>query len=178
VLALARRHPDGGVPAEPQALRRFYAFTSFPHFLHVYRQVNLLVRTDADVVTLVDGLAAQSAAARARYAEVQVTPVRNRMAGIDYDDLAQAFLGSPGSAFVRTPSFLRAMVVTSAMVLACVPIAPRKWRPLRTTRALTSGAPREQIRAAYPPDLAPQCARSSNLERLDLPSLIVLSLQW
>jgi len=90
VLALARRHPDGWVPAEPRALRRFYAFTSFSHFLDVYRQVNLLVRTGADVVTLVDRLAAQLAAARVRYAEVQVTPVRSRMAGIGYDDLAQA----------------------------------------------------------------------------------------
>jgi aminodeoxyfutalosine deaminase len=90
VLALARRHPDGGVPTEPQALRRFYAFTGLEHFLDVYRQVNLLVRTDADVVALVDGLAALLAVARVRYAEVQVTPVRNRMAGIGYDDLAQA----------------------------------------------------------------------------------------
>ena len=28
VLTLARRHPDGGVPTEPEALRQFYAFTS------------------------------------------------------------------------------------------------------------------------------------------------------
>jgi len=48
VLALARRHPDGGVPTETDALRRFYAFTGFPHFLDVYAQVNLLVRTGAD----------------------------------------------------------------------------------------------------------------------------------
>jgi aminodeoxyfutalosine deaminase len=90
VLALARRHPDGGVPTEPEALRRFYAFTSFPHFLDVYAQVNLLVRTGADVVTLLDGLAAQLRACQVRYAEVQVTPVRNAMAGIGFDDLAQA----------------------------------------------------------------------------------------
>jgi Adenosine deaminase len=90
VLALARRHPDGGVPTEPEPLRRFYAFTGFPHFLDVYAQVNLLVRTGADVVTLIDGLAAQLAAATVRYAEVQVTPVRNRMAGISFDDLAPA----------------------------------------------------------------------------------------
>jgi aminodeoxyfutalosine deaminase len=90
VLALARRHPDGGVPTEHEALRRFYAFTGFPHFLDVYAQVNLLVRTGADVVTLIDGLAAHLAASTVRYAEVQVTPVRNRMAGISFDDLAQA----------------------------------------------------------------------------------------
>ena len=82
VLTLARRHPDGGVPTEPEALRQFYAFTSFPHFLDVYARVNLLVRTGADVLTLLGGLAAQLRANQVRYAEVQVTPVRNRMAGI------------------------------------------------------------------------------------------------
>ncbi|HEY7431628.1 MAG TPA: adenosine deaminase [Streptosporangiaceae bacterium] len=90
VLALARRHPDGGVPTEPEALARFYAFTGFQHFLAVYAQVNLLVRTGADVVILLEGLASQLAANQVRYAEVQVTPVRNRMAGISFDELAQA----------------------------------------------------------------------------------------
>jgi aminodeoxyfutalosine deaminase len=89
VLALARRHPEGGVPAELEALREFYAFTDFPHFLDVYRRVNLLVTAD-DVVTLVTGLAADLAARTVRYAEVQVTPVRHRLAGTSYDDLAQA----------------------------------------------------------------------------------------
>jgi aminodeoxyfutalosine deaminase len=99
VLTLARRHPDGGVPTEPAALRQFYAFTSFPHFLDVYAQVNLLVRTGADVLILLDGLAALLAANRVRYAEVQVTPVRNRMAGIGFDELAQAL--TDGRALAR-----------------------------------------------------------------------------
>jgi aminodeoxyfutalosine deaminase len=99
VMALARRHPDGTVPAEPEALRRFYEFTSFPHFLEVYRQVNLLVRTGADVVILIDGLAGRLAASRVRYAEVQVTPVRNRMAGISFGDLAHAL--TDGRALAR-----------------------------------------------------------------------------
>lgn len=92
VLTLARRHPDGGVPTEPAALRGFYAFTGFPHFLEVYNKVNLLVRTGADVVTLIEGLAAELASRTVRYAEVQVTPVRNRMAGVGFDDLAQALV--------------------------------------------------------------------------------------
>jgi aminodeoxyfutalosine deaminase len=99
VLTLARRHPDGGVPTEPDALREYYAFTDFTHFLKVYREVNLLVRTAADVVTLVEGLGAELARRTVRYAEVQVTPVRNRMAGIPYDDLAQALVD--GRALVR-----------------------------------------------------------------------------
>jgi len=90
VLALARRHPDGGVPTDPEALRKYYEFTDFPHFLDVYREVNMLVRTGADVVTLVDGLAARLAASRVRYAEVQVTSVWNRRAGIAPADLAHA----------------------------------------------------------------------------------------
>jgi aminodeoxyfutalosine deaminase len=90
VLALARRHPDGGVPTEADALAACYRFTDFSHFLETYSRVNLLVRTGADVVTLLDGMARQLAASRVRWAEVQVTAVRNRMAGIAFDDLAQA----------------------------------------------------------------------------------------
>ena len=99
VLPLARAHPDGGVPTEVNALRRFYEFTSFPHFLQIYALVNLLVRTGPDVVTLLDGLAAQLAAAQVRYAEITVTPVRNKMAGVSYDDLAQAL--TDGRALAR-----------------------------------------------------------------------------
>jgi aminodeoxyfutalosine deaminase len=90
VLALARRHPDGGVPTDREELRSFYTFTDFPHFLTVYHRVNLLVTTGADIVTLLEGLAAELAIRKVRYAEVQVTPVRNRMAGISYPDLATA----------------------------------------------------------------------------------------
>jgi len=103
VLALARRHPELGtgqaVPTERDALRQFYAFTDFRHFLEVYRRVNLLVHTGADVVALIDGLAAELAARNARYAEVQVTPVRNRMAGISFGDLAAAL--TDGRALAR-----------------------------------------------------------------------------
>lgn len=90
VLTLARRHPDRGVPTDREELRGFYAFRDFPHFLDVYFAVNRLVTTGADVVTLLDGAAGELAARNVRYAEIQVTPVRNRMSGIGYDDLAQA----------------------------------------------------------------------------------------
>ena len=92
IRALALRHPNGGVPTELAALRRYYEFTDFAHFLNVYHDVNLLVCTSVDVITLLDGLAAELAARTVRYAEVQVTPVRSRMAGISYDDLAQALV--------------------------------------------------------------------------------------
>jgi aminodeoxyfutalosine deaminase len=99
VLALARRHPERGVPTDRDELRRFYAFTDFRHFLDVYHRVNLLVTSGADVVTLLDGLAAELALRGARYAEVQVTPVRNRMAGIGHPDLAAAL--ADGRALAR-----------------------------------------------------------------------------
>lgn len=94
VLTLARRHPDRGVPTTPDDLREFYAFRDFPHFLDVYFLVNNLVSTAVDVRTLLGGAAAELAARRVRYAEIQVTPVRNRMAGIEYDELAQALADS------------------------------------------------------------------------------------
>ena len=92
VLTLARRHPEHGVPTEREQLRRFYAFRDFPHFLEVYFAVNQVVTTGADVVTLLDGAAAELAAHNGRYAEIQVTPVRNHQAGISYEDLAQALV--------------------------------------------------------------------------------------
>jgi aminodeoxyfutalosine deaminase len=90
VLTLARRHPGRGVPTDVEALRGFYAFRDLPHFLDVYWEVNLLVTTGADVVTLLDGTAAELARRTARYAEIQVTPLSNIAAGISAEDLAQA----------------------------------------------------------------------------------------
>jgi aminodeoxyfutalosine deaminase len=39
VLELARRHPDRGVPTSADALREFYVFRDFPHFIDVYQAV-------------------------------------------------------------------------------------------------------------------------------------------
>ncbi|MFY0408828.1 adenosine deaminase [Solicola sp. PLA-1-18] len=74
VLALARRHPDGGVPTDEAALRAFYEFTDFAHFIEVYIAVNSLVREPEDVEALVVGVAADLAAQNVRYAELTVTP--------------------------------------------------------------------------------------------------------
>jgi hypothetical protein len=81
VLELARRHPDAGVPTEPAALARYYEFRDFPHFLDVYGAVSGLVRTGADVVALVVGLARDAARSNVRYAEVTVTvnPISGRV---------------------------------------------------------------------------------------------------
>jgi aminodeoxyfutalosine deaminase len=90
VLELSRRHPDAGVPVELPALRDFYEFTDFAHFIEVYIKVNSLVRTGADVTALVVGLAASLARSAVRYAEVTVTPMPHLMMGIEPDELAEA----------------------------------------------------------------------------------------
>src|SRR3981081_102489 len=75
VAALAARHPEGGVPADLDELRAFFAFRDFGHFLEVYTAVSALVRTPDDIVTLVAGLAEDMRAQGTAYAEVTVTPV-------------------------------------------------------------------------------------------------------
>ncbi|MEQ7123308.1 adenosine deaminase [Actinopolymorpha sp. B11F2] len=90
VLELARRHPDAGVPTERAALAAYYEFHDFPHFLAVYGVVSGLVRTSADIVALVVGLARDAARSNVRYAEVTVTPTSHLRAGIAPDELAEA----------------------------------------------------------------------------------------
>lgn len=90
VLALARRHPDRGVPTELDELRAYYGFTDFAHFIQVYIQVNTLVTTAADVTDLVVGLARDLARSAVRYAEVTVTPISHLQQGIGPDELAEA----------------------------------------------------------------------------------------
>lgn len=74
VLALARRHPEAGVPTTEEGLRAFYAFSGFPHFLDVYRLVSGLVRTPEDIAELVRGIGRDLAAQNVRYVELQVSP--------------------------------------------------------------------------------------------------------
>lgn len=99
VVGLAGRHPDGGVPADLELLRDFYAFRDFAHFLQVYTAVSALVRTPDDVVALVQGLGADLQAQGVVYAEVTVTPVTHSAAGIAPSELAQAL--SSGADSVR-----------------------------------------------------------------------------
>jgi len=90
VLALARRHPDRGVPTEPEELHRFYEFTDFAHFIEVYTKVSSLVTSGIDVTALVVGLAADLARNNVRYAEVTVTPIWHLLMGTDPEELAEA----------------------------------------------------------------------------------------
>jgi aminodeoxyfutalosine deaminase len=87
VVALAQRHPRSGVPTDLAALRRFYEFRDFDHFLRVYWAVQSLIKDATDISTLVTGLAADLAAQQVRYAEVTVTPYNHLLDGLDYDEL-------------------------------------------------------------------------------------------
>ncbi len=90
VLELAQRHPGAGIPTTEQALREFYTFTDFAHFIEVYIAVNELVRTADDVQALVVGLGRDLQQVQVRYAEVTVTPDSHLLVGIAPDALAAA----------------------------------------------------------------------------------------
>lgn len=90
VLELSRRHPGSEVPTSEEELRRFYTFTDFPRFAHVYGAVNSLVRDPEDVAALVLGLAADLAAQGGRYAELQVTPYAHHIVGMPMREVTQA----------------------------------------------------------------------------------------
>ena len=92
VLELARRHPDGGVPTDEQALRDFYAFTDFAHFIEVYIAVDSLVRTADDIEAVATGVLADLAAQQVRYVELTVTPDSHLLKGVEPDGVAEALV--------------------------------------------------------------------------------------
>ncbi len=89
VAALAARHP-GTVPADEEALREFYRFRDFAHFIEVYLAVVDLVRDAEDVRTLTYEAAADLAAQRVRYAEMTLTPYTSVRAGVPIEAFVEA----------------------------------------------------------------------------------------
>lgn len=74
VSELAERHP-GTVPSDPDALRDFFAFRDFAHFIEVYLAVVDLVRTPEDIRFLTYEIAREMATTQSlRYAELTCTP--------------------------------------------------------------------------------------------------------
>lgn len=73
VAALAERHP-GTVPSDAEALRSFFVFDDFAHFIRNYLAVVDLVRTPEDVRLLTYEIARDMATQQIRYAELTVTP--------------------------------------------------------------------------------------------------------
>ena len=89
VSALAERHP-GTVPSDPEALREFYTFRDFGHFIEVYLAVVDLVRDAEDVRMLTYEIAVDMAAQNIRYAELTCTPFTNVRAGVPIEAFVEA----------------------------------------------------------------------------------------
>ncbi len=89
VSELAARHP-GTVPADPEALREFFTFRDFGHFIEVYLAVVDLVRTPEDVRLLTYEVAAEMATQQIRYAELTCTPYTNVRAGVPIEGFVEA----------------------------------------------------------------------------------------
>jgi aminodeoxyfutalosine deaminase len=82
VAELAARHPDSKVPTDPEALKEFFTFTDFAHFIEVYLAVVDVIRTPEDVRHLTYEVARDMARQNIRYAELTVTPFSSTRRGI------------------------------------------------------------------------------------------------
>ncbi|WP_329137137.1 adenosine deaminase [Streptomyces sp. NBC_01476] len=89
VAELAARHPDAGVPADPEALAEYFSFRDFAHFIQVYLSVVDVIRDAEDVRLLTFEVARDMARQNIRYAELTVTPFSSTRRGI------------PGEAFME-----------------------------------------------------------------------------
>lgn len=74
LLELAAKHGVVGLPASLAAVREWYEFRDFPHFVDVYLAAVQTLRDQEDFALLVAQTAATLAAQNVRYAEVIDTP--------------------------------------------------------------------------------------------------------
>jgi len=87
---LAERHP-GVVPSDPDALRSYFAFRDFAHFVEVYLAVVDLIRTPEDLRYLTYEIAREMAdGQRIRYAELTCTPYTSMAVGIPVEAYVEA----------------------------------------------------------------------------------------
>ena len=90
VAELAERHP-GTVPSDPEALRRFFEFRDFAHFIEVYLSVVGLIKTAEDVRLLTYEVAREMATEQQiRYAELTCTPYTSVAVGIPIEAYTEA----------------------------------------------------------------------------------------
>jgi aminodeoxyfutalosine deaminase len=90
VSELAERHP-GVVPSDPEALRQFFAFRDFAHFIEVYLAVVSLIRTPEDIRLLTYEVARELATTQnVRYAELTCTPYTSVQAGVPIEAYTEA----------------------------------------------------------------------------------------
>jgi aminodeoxyfutalosine deaminase len=90
VAELAARHPDAGVPADPELLAEFFTFRDFGHFIEVYLAVVGLITDASDVRMLTYEVARELAAQQVRYAELTVTPYSSVIRGIPAEAFCEA----------------------------------------------------------------------------------------
>lgn len=79
---LARRNGVEGIPGTLEAVRDWYAFTDFPHFIDVYLASVATLRSEDDFALLADDVADTLAAQNVRYAEVHVSLYAHLMRGV------------------------------------------------------------------------------------------------
>ena len=89
VSELAARHP-GTVPSDLDALREFYTFRDFGHFIEVYLAVVDLLREPEDLRLLTYEIAGEMAAQNIRYAELTLTPWTSVQRGIPIEAYVEA----------------------------------------------------------------------------------------
>ena len=90
VAELAERHP-GTVPSDLDALRSFYEFRDFAHFIEVYLAVVGLIRTAEDVRLLTYEIAREMAEEQSlRYAELTCTPYTSVQSGVPIEAYTEA----------------------------------------------------------------------------------------
>lgn len=89
VSALAERHP-GTVPSDPDALREFYTFRDFAHFIEVYLAVVALIKDPEDIRMLTYEVAREMGEQHIRYAELTCTPYTSVLAGIPIEAYTEA----------------------------------------------------------------------------------------
>ncbi|MGN9913008.1 adenosine deaminase [Phytohabitans sp. LJ34] len=83
VAELAARHEGRTpVPADPQAVARYFEFRDFAHFIEIYLSVVDLIREPEDVRILTYEVGRELARQQVRYAELTVTPYSHVSRGI------------------------------------------------------------------------------------------------
>jgi aminodeoxyfutalosine deaminase len=103
VAELAARHAGRTpVPADPEALTKYFEFRDFAHFVEIYLSVVDLIRDPEDVRILTYEVARELARQQVRYAELTVTPYSHVRRGIP----APAFCAAIEDARVRAEAEL------------------------------------------------------------------------
>ena len=82
VSELTKRYPGSEVPQDPAALKEYFTFRDFAHFVELYLSVVDLIRDDADVRLLTFEIARELARQNVRYAELTLTPFSSTKRGI------------------------------------------------------------------------------------------------